>query len=146
MLPAWALPPNRTKQPRPPARATERQRPAPPDNPQPHAKFSGERDRPGEKAKLSQLRTATYSLVMDQRHALGDLLKRLRGQAGLSQEELASAVGVNVHTIGDLERFRTIYPRGRTAYRIADALGLTGTERENWLSLALPSAGVAVTY
>ena len=83
---------------------------------------------------------------MDERHALGDLLTRLRSQAGLSQEELASAAGVDVRTIGDLERYRTIYPRTTTAYRIADVLGLTGAERENWLSLALPPAGVAVTY
>jgi hypothetical protein len=36
-------------------RATERQRPAPAGNPQPRTKFSGQRDRPGEKAKLAQL-------------------------------------------------------------------------------------------
>jgi len=34
-------------------RATERQRPAPPNKPQPRTKFSGQRDRPGEKANLS---------------------------------------------------------------------------------------------
>ena len=83
---------------------------------------------------------------MDERHALGDLLKRLRSQAGLTQEELASAAGIDVRTISDLERYRTIYPRARNAAGIADGLGLTGTERENWLSLALPSGSVAVTY
>ena len=44
----------RSDQPRPPP-ATERQRPQPPANPQPRTKFSRQRDRPGEKAKLSQL-------------------------------------------------------------------------------------------
>ena len=81
---------------------------------------------------------------MDERHALGDLLKRLRSQAGLTQEELASAAGIDARTISDLERYRTIYPRARNAAAIADGLGLTAAERETWLSLALPSASAVL--
>jgi predicted ATPase/DNA-binding XRE family transcriptional regulator len=82
---------------------------------------------------------------MDQRHALGGLLRRLRIQAGLSQEELGSAAGVDARTISDLERSVTSYPRAKTAQRITDALGLSGAERENWLSLASPAASPVST-
>jgi predicted ATPase/DNA-binding XRE family transcriptional regulator len=75
---------------------------------------------------------------MDQEHILAELLRRLRVRAGLSQEKLGSAAGVNARTISDLERSVTHYPRAGTAYRIADALGLAGAERENWLALATP--------
>jgi transcriptional regulator with XRE-family HTH domain len=75
---------------------------------------------------------------MDQERILAELLRRLRVRAGLSQEKLGSAAGVNARTISDLERSVTHYPRAGTAYRIADALGLAGAERENWLALATP--------
>ncbi|MBV9279902.1 MAG: helix-turn-helix transcriptional regulator, partial [Chloroflexi bacterium] len=36
--------------------------------------------------------------------AFGDLLRRLRAAAGLSQEDLAERAGLGVRTISDLER------------------------------------------
>ena len=80
---------------------------------------------------------------MDQGSALGELLRRLRTRAGLSQEELGSAAGVNARTISDLERSVTRYPRAASARGIADALDLTEAERATWLSLAIPPAGPA---
>jgi predicted ATPase/DNA-binding XRE family transcriptional regulator len=61
----------------------------------------------------------------------------------MSQERLAIAAGVDPRTISDIEQSRTRYPRAETAYGIAEALGLTGEERDRWLSLATPPAGLA---
>jgi transcriptional regulator with XRE-family HTH domain/predicted ATPase len=82
---------------------------------------------------------------MDQGHALGELLRRLRARAGLSEEELGSAADVNARTISDIERSVTRYPRAKTVHGIADALGLTGSDLEEWLSLATAPTGAAVT-
>jgi transcriptional regulator with XRE-family HTH domain len=65
-------------------------------------------------------------------------------QAGLSQERLGSAAGVDARTISDIERSVTRYPRAETVHGIADALELTPAARENWLTLAAPAADAAV--
>jgi predicted ATPase/transcriptional regulator with XRE-family HTH domain len=83
---------------------------------------------------------------MDHGYALGEMLRRLRVRAGLSQEKLGSAAGVDAGTISDLERSVTRYPKAKTARGIADALGLTGAERDNWLSLATVSVGASMTH
>lgn len=83
---------------------------------------------------------------MDQRRALGELLRRLRRQAGLSQEELGAAAGVDARTISDIERSITGYPKAKTVHGIAHALPLTEAERENWLLLASPPVGAAVVH
>jgi predicted ATPase/DNA-binding XRE family transcriptional regulator len=66
-------------------------------------------------------------------------------QAGLSQERLGSAAGIDARTISDIERSVTRYPRAETAHGIADALRLTGPARENWLLLASPPADAALS-
>jgi predicted ATPase/DNA-binding XRE family transcriptional regulator len=61
--------------------------------------------------------------------ALGELLKRYRIAAGLTQEELAERAGVSARSISDLERGlqRTPYPS--TVRRLAEALQLGAEER-----------------
>src|SRR5215831_2750993 len=56
----------------------------------------------------------------------GGLLRQLRAEAGLTQEELAEAAGLSPRSVSDLER--GIHPTARkdTAELLAGALGLTG--------------------
>ena len=60
----------------------------------------------------------------------GELLRRERRAAGLTQEELAEKSGLSVRALGDLERGRIARPRRRTVRRIADALNLPGPEHK----------------
>ena len=59
-----------------------------------------------------------------------DLLRQLRIDAGLTQEELASAATLSPRSISDLERGINRTTRKQTARLLADALDLTGPERE----------------
>jgi tetratricopeptide (TPR) repeat protein/transcriptional regulator with XRE-family HTH domain len=58
------------------------------------------------------------------------LLRQLRVDAGLTQEELARAATLSPRSISDLERGINRTTRKPTARLLADALGLTGRERE----------------
>jgi tetratricopeptide (TPR) repeat protein/DNA-binding XRE family transcriptional regulator len=64
------------------------------------------------------------------------LLRQLRLDAGLSQEELATAAGVGVRTVSDLERGVALTARKDTARLLADALNLTGTARASFEAVA----------
>jgi tetratricopeptide (TPR) repeat protein/transcriptional regulator with XRE-family HTH domain len=57
------------------------------------------------------------------------LLRRLRAEAGLTQEELGEAAGVSPRSVSDLERGVHRAARQDTARLLADALGLAGPER-----------------
>jgi tetratricopeptide (TPR) repeat protein/transcriptional regulator with XRE-family HTH domain len=57
------------------------------------------------------------------------LLRQLRTEAGLTQEELAEAAGVSVRSVRDLERGRVATPQKETVRLLANALGLTGLAR-----------------
>jgi tetratricopeptide (TPR) repeat protein/transcriptional regulator with XRE-family HTH domain len=59
----------------------------------------------------------------------GDLLRRLRARAGLTQEELAEAARLSHRSISDLERGVNRTARRETARLLAEALHLTGAER-----------------
>src|SRR5215472_5174371 len=61
--------------------------------------------------------------------SFGLLLRRLRAEAGLTQEELATAARLSPRTISDLERGVSASPRGPTARLLADGLCLEGTAR-----------------
>ena len=61
---------------------------------------------------------------------LAQLLRRLRLSAGLTQEELAEAAGISARSVSDLERGITRTTRKDTARLIADALRLSGPDRE----------------
>jgi WD40 repeat protein/transcriptional regulator with XRE-family HTH domain len=64
------------------------------------------------------------------------LLRRLREQARLTQEELAEAAGLSPRSVSDLER--GIHPTARkdTALLLADALSLAGPARELFVAVA----------
>jgi tetratricopeptide (TPR) repeat protein/transcriptional regulator with XRE-family HTH domain len=66
----------------------------------------------------------------------GSLLRARRQAAGLSQQELAEQSGLAVRTISDLERGRTRWPYRDSLYRLADALGLSGTARAEFTAAA----------
>jgi tetratricopeptide (TPR) repeat protein/transcriptional regulator with XRE-family HTH domain len=58
------------------------------------------------------------------------LLRQLRDDAGLTQEELAEGAGLSTRSVSDLERGVNRTARHDTARLLADALGLTGPQRE----------------
>ena len=65
-----------------------------------------------------------------------DVLRLVRTQAGLTQEELAAAAQVGVNTVADLEQRRHQRTHKPTAERLADALGLPGQVREVFVAAA----------
>src|SRR5262245_10198642 len=75
---------------------------------------------------------------------LAEYVRTRRLRAGLTQEALAERAGLTVDTVGALERGlrRRLYPH--TARALADALGLSETERAELTALAhgpLPARG-----
>jgi transcriptional regulator with XRE-family HTH domain/tetratricopeptide (TPR) repeat protein len=58
----------------------------------------------------------------------GDVLRRFRFVAGLSQEELAERAGMSAHGISDLERGARTRPYLATVQRLAEALRLSTAE------------------
>lgn len=75
-------------------------------------------------------------MVMASSAAFGDVLKRYRIAAGLTQEELAAAAGLSVRGISDLERGRRSHPYYETVRLLADALGLGDEGRAALLAAA----------
>jgi transcriptional regulator with XRE-family HTH domain/tetratricopeptide (TPR) repeat protein len=66
----------------------------------------------------------------------GDEVRRVRLAARLTQERLAERSGVSVRAIADLERGLVRRPRRDTVRRLADACGLTGAERQDFVAAA----------
>jgi len=64
------------------------------------------------------------------------LLRQLRRDAGLSQQQLAEKALVALRTINDLERGIALTARQETATRLADALELTGAGRASIMAFA----------
>ncbi|MDP9798462.1 putative ATPase/transcriptional regulator with XRE-family HTH domain [Catenuloplanes nepalensis] len=76
-----------------------------------------------------------------------DLLRARRATAGMTQADLASAAGIGVRTVRDLERGRASRPQRTTVELIATALALSGRERAEFLAAArgrLPVPGQPV--
>jgi tetratricopeptide (TPR) repeat protein/transcriptional regulator with XRE-family HTH domain len=67
---------------------------------------------------------------------LAGLLRKLRTDAGLTQEELASAASVSTRSVSDLERGINLTARKDTARLLADALNLTGAARTEFEAVA----------
>ena len=65
------------------------------------------------------------------------LLRSLRKAAFLTQEDLAHTARLSSRAISDLERGLTQTARRDTANRLADALNLTGSSREDFVAAAL---------
>jgi tetratricopeptide (TPR) repeat protein/transcriptional regulator with XRE-family HTH domain len=68
--------------------------------------------------------------------AFAELLRELRTDAGLTQEDLAAAAGVSVRAISDLERGVNHSARKDTARLLADALRLSGQARAGFEAVA----------
>ncbi len=64
--------------------------------------------------------------------SFGSLLRSLRTDAGMTQEELAEVARVSCRSISDLERGVNRSARRDTARLLADALGLSGGDRDRF--------------
>lgn len=64
------------------------------------------------------------------------LLRRRRFEVGLTQEELAERAALSVRAIRDLERGATGRPYRHSINKLADALGLAGTDRTEFTRAA----------
>ena len=64
----------------------------------------------------------------DALEGFGELLRRHRLAAGLSQDELAERAGLSAHGISDLERGARRSPYPQTVHRLATALALSATD------------------
>src|SRR5262245_43230499 len=64
------------------------------------------------------------------------LLKRLRHERELTQEELAERAGVSARLVSDLERSVVHRPRRDTIAMLADGLKLEGDERASFVAVA----------
>src|SRR5690349_3500209 len=75
--------------------------------------------------------------------SFGDLLRRQRLAAGLTQEKLAELAGLSVRGLSDLERGARRVPRRETVQLLAKALHLSAAERTQ-LEAAVRKSGVPV--
>jgi len=71
------------------------------------------------------------------------LLRRLRAEARLTQEELAEAAGLSPRSISDLERGVSRTARKETARLLADALAMAGPARTAFVAAARGKAPVS---
>jgi non-specific serine/threonine protein kinase len=76
--------------------------------------------------------------------AFGELLRRYRRTAALSQEALAERAGVGADTVRALERGRSGVPRTETLARLAEALGLDAEARAVLTAAARPEGSGSV--
>jgi predicted ATPase/transcriptional regulator with XRE-family HTH domain len=79
----------------------------------------------------------------------GGLLRQLRADAGLTQEELAEAASLSPRSVSDLERGINLTARKDTARLLADALGLAGPRRALFEAAArgrAPAAAVLAAH
>jgi len=79
---------------------------------------------------------------MDQRVGFGELLRRYRVAAGLTQQELAERAGLSVRGLSDLERGLRRRPHADTARRIAEVLALDPDNKATLLAGRAPTSGV----
>jgi predicted ATPase/transcriptional regulator with XRE-family HTH domain len=75
----------------------------------------------------------------------GDVLRRLRIAAGLTQEALAERSGLSVRGISDLERGVNRSPRKDTLTLLAEALRLNGAARDAFFDAGMPKPRGAPT-
>ncbi|HEY3036576.1 MAG TPA: BTAD domain-containing putative transcriptional regulator, partial [Streptosporangiaceae bacterium] len=69
-------------------------------------------------------------------YGVGDLLRRYRVGAEVTQQELARRAGLSVRALRDIEHNRVPHPHPRSVHRLATALGLGEAERAGLLATA----------
>jgi DNA-binding SARP family transcriptional activator/tetratricopeptide (TPR) repeat protein/DNA-binding XRE family transcriptional regulator len=69
-------------------------------------------------------------------HELGELLRRHRRSAGMTQQELARHAGMSVRALRDLEHDRVRHPRAWSVQRLAAALRLDDQDRRGLQAVA----------
>jgi tetratricopeptide (TPR) repeat protein/transcriptional regulator with XRE-family HTH domain len=74
--------------------------------------------------------------VAEPRVTFAGLLRQLRTDARMTQEELAEASGVSLRSLSDLERGRVGIPQRETVRLLADALRLSGPARSDFEEVA----------
>src|SRR5947209_2243150 len=89
------------------------------------------------------MQRGAVGMATTQGMAFGALLKRLRLEAGLTQEGLAERAGLSAKAISDLERRPDRVPRLESVALLADALGLEREERACLLAAARPETSRA---
>src|SRR5688572_766860 len=77
--------------------------------------------------------------MSETRPAFGEVLRRVRSAASLSQEALAERAGLSKRGISDLERGARLAPRLETVRLLADALALQDDDRQALLAAARPA-------
>ena len=77
----------------------------------------------------------------DEPGAFGELLRRHRVAAGLTQEALAEQAGLSARGIADLERGARRFPYPQTVHRLVEALGLDDARRAAFLRSRPPLPG-----
>jgi transcriptional regulator with XRE-family HTH domain len=97
-------------------------------------RYHDARDGPGDRWGADTEQLVSASLLP--RGSLGALLRARRHRALLSQEQLAARAELSERTVRDLEAGRVRSPRTDTVRLLADALQLTGPERESWYEAA----------
>jgi transcriptional regulator with XRE-family HTH domain/tetratricopeptide (TPR) repeat protein len=76
------------------------------------------------------------AMAMPQRLTFGELLKRYRAAAHLTQDELAERAGLSAKAISALERGERQAPRRETVALLAEALRLSESERAQFIAAA----------
>jgi predicted ATPase/DNA-binding XRE family transcriptional regulator len=103
-----------------------------------HAARSLESGQPGRRL-LDAVSLSTWDVAVDvdgrsSHPTFGDLLRRYRIAAGLTQEALAERAGLSRRGISDLERGERTHPYRETLRVLADALGLDGAQRRAFVA------------
>jgi transcriptional regulator with XRE-family HTH domain len=73
-------------------------------------------------------------MVMEPSPAFGDLLRRYRSMAELTQEDLAERAGLSARVISEIERGGPHVPRRDTVALLAEALGLSAAKRQSFVA------------
>jgi transcriptional regulator with XRE-family HTH domain len=69
---------------------------------------------------------------------LGELVRRIRSDAGFSQEQVAERAGLSPRTVSNIETGAASSPRATTLSLLSEALGLDADEKQRLFAVAKP--------
>src|SRR5579859_7912593 len=98
--------------------------------------ISSSRDSTGPTDRLLSRWGYFLAMTRVQSPTFGELLRRYRAAAGLTQEALAEQAGLGARTVSDLERGVAHRPQRHTLRLLADALGLPPRDRSRLVAAA----------